>query len=353
MIQDNSSTSRDGDDLSPCCPSPECLERMAGTLTGAEIVKYNLVTPLAQCDSKLQATTFDLSIGAAHYVYNGQNDIDGKKWNLVFIGTEEELKRLNQNHSPDQHYKRPEGHKAGEFNIPAYGSALIQLNETIDTYTVAEQNNILIVGRFDLKLFWVHQGLISQQATQIEPCYQGKIYCFVHNLTNQNVDLKYGEKIATIEFSYVSCYCSSEERKEIIAQLKSKNQVKYTCDGCNGKGIEEIKYFYYQNRLPDNCGLLGIKDIINEPESIERISEKVQKKIVEDRDDKNKRADRNLKIFEIFVAAVIALITTFGAIFINRSNERLTNLEKEIEAFSSAENLELPANETNDITENE
>ncbi len=351
MIQENSSTSFDEDDLSPCYPSSECRKRMAGTLTGAEIARYNLITPLAESDSNLQATTFDLSIGAAHYVYNGQNDLDGKKWDLVFIGTEKERQRLNQKLSPDQHYKRPIGNGAQQFTIPAYGSALIQLNETIDTYTVAKQYNILIVGRFDLKLSRVHQGLLSQQATQIEPCYQGKIYCFVHNLTNQNIKLEYGERIATIEFSYVSCYCSSSERKKIIDQLISKNQIKYDRDGCNGKGIDDIKYFYYNNRLPDNCGLLGIKDIINEPESIEKISENVNKKIAEDRDEKNKRADRKLKIFEILVTAVIALITTFGIIFINHHDDRITNLENEIKAFSSSGNPELPTNKTKDITE--
>lgn len=345
MTRENSATSLEEEDLCSCYPSPECRKRMAGTLTGAEIAKYKLISPLAESDANLQATTFDLSIGAAHYVYNGKNDIDGKKWNLVFIGTEEERKRLNRNLSPDQHYKRPKGDNAQQFTIPAYGSALIQLNETIDTYTVAKQNNILIVGRFDLKLSRVHQGLLSQQATQIEPCYQGKIYCFVHNLTNQDVKLAYGERIATIEFSYVSCYCNSVERKEIIDQLILKNRTKYNCDGCNGRGIEEIKYFYYNNRLPDNCGLLGIKDIINEPESIEKISENVNKKIADDRDDKNKRADRNLKIFEIFVSAVIALITTFGLFFFNQNDERITKLENEIKAFSSEDNPELSAND--------
>lgn len=72
-----------------------------------------------------------------------------------------------------------------------------------------------MAGRFDLKLSTIYKGLISQQATQVEPCYYGRLFCFVHNLSSKEIHLKHKDKVATIEFLRI---CSEgtdydEERK--------------------------------------------------------------------------------------------------------------------------------------------
>ena len=76
----------------------------------------------------------------------------------------------------------------------------------------------MIVGRFDLKIKAIYKGLISQQATQVEPCYKGKLYCFIHNLTAKEIRLQREEAIATIEFSYAGASTDKEEINNIIKE---------------------------------------------------------------------------------------------------------------------------------------
>ena len=102
---------------------------------------------------------------------------------MIYIGDANE-DDLNKNYPIAEWYKRPDGTRSRTLTIPRFGSALIQLQQIINTYDIAYEKKILIVGRFDLKLSRVHEGLISQQATQVEPCYYGKLFCFIHNLRN-------------------------------------------------------------------------------------------------------------------------------------------------------------------------
>lgn len=252
-----------------------CIQKMAGVLTGEEIVRYKLVIPEENTKKDcLKPTTFDLTLGEGHYVYSGDKSDKEQRWELIFIGNTNRLEELNKGSAEIEKYKRQNINRVKTLAIPAYGSALIQLNETIDTCSVAEKEKLLIVGRFDLKLGNVHKGLISQQATQVEPYYKGKLFCFIHNLSNKKIELRYGQKIATIEFSYVSCMCDEKKRLEMMHQLKDMNAEKYKNQlYCSENGIEEIRYFRDQERLPDDCGLLGLKDWFLDEMSSSEIAE--------------------------------------------------------------------------------
>lgn len=252
-----------------------CPQKMAGVLTREEILRYKLVIPEDNTPKDcLKPTTFDMTLGEGHYVYSGDKSDKEQRWELIFIGNADRLEELNKRGEEIEKYKRQSRNKVKTLTIPEYGSALIQLNETVDTWSVAEKEKLLIVGRFDLKLGNVHKGLISQQATQVEPYYKGKLFCFIHNLSNKKIELKYGEKIATIEFSYVSCTCELEKRLEIMQQLKDMNTAKYKNQSyCLENGIKEIRYFRDQERLPDDCGLLGLKDWFLDEMSSSEIAE--------------------------------------------------------------------------------
>lgn len=239
--------------------------KMSGILTEFEILKYELIVPEENTSPDcLKPTTFDLTLGEGHYIYDKEISEKEHQWRLVFIGKNERMEELNKQGTAVDKYCRP-SKKIHSLTIPAYGAALIQLNETIDTYTVAEEKKVLIVGRFDLKLGNVHQGLISQQATQVEPYYKGKLFCFIYNLSNKEIILRYGQKIATIEFSYVSCFYDGWTHESIIDKLKEMNSQKYKGTSfCTENGISEVRYFRDQERLPDDCGILGLKDRILE-----------------------------------------------------------------------------------------
>lgn len=234
-----------------------CFNKIAGTLTGEEIKKHGIInTSLKEYsgdDSRFQPTTYDLRLGDAHYIYDAKSGTGSTKWKQVFIGDNKKFEELN---NTEPKFERLPGANMGILKIPSFASALIQLEEIIDTFSATE-NNVLIVGRFDLKLSKVHQALISQQATQVEPCYKGKLFCFLHNLSNNEIEIPYKDPIATIEFSYVSCFCNKEKRSEIINNLLEKNKSKYLDETyCYpGMGIKDIRYFAQQNTLPADCGL--------------------------------------------------------------------------------------------------
>lgn len=107
----------------------------------------------------------------------------------------------------------------------------------------------------------VNRGLISQQGTQVEPCYRGKLYCFVHNFSASPVELHYKDPLASIEFSYVSCFCNEDKRKEIIEKLRTNNSLAQRYDDdryCfSGVGIKDIRYFKLKRTLPHDCGLFS------------------------------------------------------------------------------------------------
>lgn len=317
-----------------------CFQKIAGTLTKDEIKAHGLIQVTdPEHKPKFETTTVDLTVGDGHYLFDGNsNSNTDRKWKLIFIGDNENMKKLNEDLSPEK-YSPPSKDKPHTLIIPAYGSALVQLNETIDTYSVANDplKNLLIVGRFDLKLSSVHQGLISQQATQIEPCYCGKLFCFIHNLSNKEIELKWGAYLATIEFSYVSCFCNKEKKLSIIQELSEKTAKKYTSHFCNGKGIQDIRYFFDKERLPNDCGLVGFQNKLSAELFSDSSIEKLAKKI-------NKEIDKKAKWIPVICAIITAIVTLFTAFFsfyFQHKNadlqDRVTQLEQKIKSINNEE----------------
>ena len=304
-----------------------CFQRIAGTLTREEILEHKLVQP-GDNEHKpvFQATTVDLTVGDGHYLFDGTQPQGQRRWKLVFIGDAEKMEQLNKTPSTER-YTRSSGDKPHTLTIPPYGSALVQLNEIVDTATVARDpnKNLLVVGRFDLKLSKVHQGLISQQATQIEPCYRGKLFCFIHNLSNTEIDLNWGKTLATIEFSYVSCFCNRDKKIEIITELFAKTKDKYsTRKFCDDYGIQDIRYFYETNRLPDDCGLVGFQKNLTNALFAEENLDKLAKKV-------DKRIEKWIKLVPI----IVSFLTIIGSIIVatipvHTLENKCATLEEEI-----------------------
>jgi len=235
-----------------------CFRKIAGVLSEDEIKKHNLV--IDPKPAQFSPTVYDLSLGRFHYVYEIGNDGIAKR-TAVCIGTASELNQENAI-AGDEFEKQTGTANRSLLRIPALGAALIELHEIVDTLSVAKNPSvILITGRFDLKLSLVNRGLVSQQGTQIEPCYKGRLYCFVHNFSSEDIILTRDQKIASIEFSYVSCFCSHDKRKEVRDNLVARNNSRYKEDEyCTpGEGIRNVRYFSSRPdiKLPEACGLLS------------------------------------------------------------------------------------------------
>lgn len=243
------------------CPKNDgsCLKGLTGILTNEEIRRLKLIPDEEFIESSLKGTSYDLRLGEGHYVYKGD------RWELVWIGDASDMS---------------EDFKQGvnqTLDIEPFGSALIQLKETVDTKRCIDEKKTFVIGRFDLKLKMFIRGIISQQATQVEPNCIGKLFCYIFNQTGEPISLKYKDKIATIEFSYVSCTtrCSCQRYNELKKMFNLEHQTKYIQDNgkpksyCGEHGIKDIRFFKTNSELylPKEG---GITVLYNEIQSLKK-----------------------------------------------------------------------------------
>lgn len=324
-----------GVDLMDSSPQHASASKEVATLSGLlsrkEIMDYNLIigkdgNPIHDSESEIEKApsgSYDLHIGDRHFLFESTG-----RWKPVFLGTPEELRKVNDNVDSSLQMQLSE-HGYKNLVIPPFCSAIIQLQETVDLYTVANNDHLMIAGRFDLKLSAIYKGLISQQATQVEPCYRGKLYCFVHNLGEQEITLTEGDKVATIEFSYVGQGLSSKEREEIIKRTINYNATeKYKGESFTHSikidekteihtGIGDIRWLK-ESRLPNQCGIAPIYNLVTgnvneqvdkhleKSSTIESLSDRVSNRI--------KERESSLRTVLLLVLAVITFFTTNLAI---------------------------------------
>lgn len=96
------------------------------------------------------------------------------------------------------------------FKIPAYGFAYILCNENIKL-------NYCITARVSLRMSLIYKGLVLTVQPPFDPNYNGKVIVLLHNMSTEPIFLKRGERIVTIEFSYV-CGATRSNKSEIFDQ---------------------------------------------------------------------------------------------------------------------------------------
>ena len=315
-----------GDTCKDCEEDISCFKKIAGVLSEDEIKKHNLI--VNSIEKNFSPTVFVLTLGGFHYLYG--NGEEKQSLTPICIGSDAEMEE--ENSKPGEKFVRPNGPTTNTLTIPPLGSALVQLNEIVDTYTVAEKSGILITGRFDLKLSLVNKGLISQQGTQVEPCYRGRLYCFVHNFSNKSIELEYEEPVASVEFSYVSCFCNEDKRSKIIRALMERNKKEryFEDDYCeSGKGIMNVRYFRRKKTLPEECGLFSAisiakktaNDVVIADATIEKITAKVKSKI-----------DKKATIITALTSIVVAVIAGYFS-YVKPMNDANKDYKSKIDSY--------------------
>lgn len=58
-----------------------------------------------------------------------------------------------------------------------------------------------LVGRFDLAIDFIYQGLLLGTGPQVDPGFQGGLSCPLHNISNQEIILELGHPFAKIDFA--------------------------------------------------------------------------------------------------------------------------------------------------------
>jgi deoxycytidine triphosphate deaminase len=57
-----------------------------------------------------------------------------------------------------------------------------------------------LVGRFDLSINFIYQGLLLGTGPQVDPGFQGVLSCPLHNISSDEIELVFGEPFAKIDF---------------------------------------------------------------------------------------------------------------------------------------------------------
>ena len=79
------------------------------------------------------------------------------------------------------------------LTIKPYQVVIVETKE----YLTMPEN---LIGRWNLRLSCVYNGLLWVGGPQVDPGYKGFLYCPLYNLSTNPVTLQYGEPFATIDF---------------------------------------------------------------------------------------------------------------------------------------------------------
>lgn len=105
-------------------------------------------------------------------------------------------------------------------NVAATGEVTRKLSP--DEQLVIQPNSIVFVittetltlpfylaARFNLKLRYLHQGLLVGTGPQIDPGFSGRLSCPLHNVSSEKVSLRVGSAFAVVEFVKTTPFAQS------------------------------------------------------------------------------------------------------------------------------------------------
>src|SRR3989441_9808620 len=82
----------------------------------------------------------------------------------------------------------------GKVEIPPNGLIYIRFLEEVNI-------PCYLIARFNLRVKQVYRGLLLGTGPQVDPGFRGHLGCPIHNFTDEDKVLKYGDPIATIDFA--------------------------------------------------------------------------------------------------------------------------------------------------------
>lgn len=67
-----------------------------------------------------------------------------------------------------------------------------------------------LAARFNLKLRFLHEGLLLGTGPQVDPGFRGRFSCPIHNISNEKIALKAGESFLVVEFHKTTPFAQME-----------------------------------------------------------------------------------------------------------------------------------------------
>src|SRR5271157_4027951 len=92
-----------------------------------------------------------------------------------------------------------------QITIPRFQVVVIQ---TLETLNMPRD----MIARWNIKVSMAYKGLIWAGGPQVDPGYQGHLFCPIYNLSNKDVKLPYGTEIAVIDFVTTTAFDRSGKK---------------------------------------------------------------------------------------------------------------------------------------------
>jgi deoxycytidine triphosphate deaminase len=209
-----------------------------------------------------------------------------------------------------------------------------------------------IAARFNLQIKHVYRGLLVGTGPLVDPGYTGFLYLPIHNLTDEDYEIAYGEPLIWMEFtklslnSYWSLSDTSPKREGIFYPFKSDSRDK------------DLEYFLHRAH-PNESIISTMQGVIAEINKVKTETEDLNVKTREVNDSASKATTSFNKAILVSLVAIIftALFTVYQNITIaNRTTESLNGYDQRFQfeqtnSQNQKAGLEELKKEVSDLTE--
>jgi hypothetical protein len=93
---------------------------------------------------------------------------------------------------------------------------------------------LYMIGRFNLKIDLIYQGIILGTGPQVDPGFRGRLSCPLHNISNNDVVLTFGERFATIDFVKTSLFAPAPNVPNLAGLTRQQIYQQFADEGLPG-----------------------------------------------------------------------------------------------------------------------
>jgi len=196
------------------------------------------------------------------------------------------------------------------------GERLVIPPNSIVFVSSAETLNLpfYLTARFNLKLRFLHEGLLIGTGPQVDPGFRGKLSCPLHNISNEKICLTCGDTFAVVEFQKTTPFAQGEHWPSplSIAAIRSRGE---------SKGLQGVRGFpcvTFPSRSLDRAPIRGYlppgksvsSSVLSIATGLSVMREHVEKKLSEF----DKHINRlNLAVFLTLLGVAVSFGTYFYA----------------------------------------
>lgn len=141
-----------------------------------------------------------------------------KEFKLIYPFNRENLKAASYRLTVGNEYAL--GGKKGKLyekekntiTIPPFQVAIIKTREIVNMPR-------FLIGRWNIRVRAAYDGLLWVGGPQVDPGWVGHLFCPIYNLSNEDVELKMGKTLATIDFTRTTTFKKESEKFQFSRPL--------------------------------------------------------------------------------------------------------------------------------------